>query len=104
MGDSTQQIERTIRTYIDAYQFRNKYSSAYDKWSIAEELLWASDSEQQLTTIGHYCREALQEFSEVLINQFDLQDDYPVQKTQLPGFEQCWTRKNQTLGVQSMNS
>jgi hypothetical protein len=37
--------------------------------SEAAELLWKSDSQQQLTTIGHLCREAMQAFATGLVDQ-----------------------------------
>lgn len=66
--DSVGRIETTMKNYLDAHQFQQKYSVAYQKWSSAEDLLWGTDTEQQLTTIGHLCREAVQEFTSVLID------------------------------------
>jgi hypothetical protein len=43
--------------------FQDRHQAAYQKWTQAETLLWASDSQEQLTTIGHLCREAMQEFT-----------------------------------------
>jgi hypothetical protein len=43
---------------------------AYQKWLQAESILWSSDSEQQLTSIGHLCREALQEFATALVDHY----------------------------------
>lgn len=54
LGSSTERIENTMRNYLDGYEFQQKYPEAYKKWSSAEELLWQTDTEQQLTTIGHY--------------------------------------------------
>src|SRR5262249_39946694 len=42
---------------------------AYKKWLEAERLLWASDAQPQLTTIGHLCREAMQEFATALVER-----------------------------------
>jgi hypothetical protein len=44
----------------------NDYPNAADKWREAEDLLWKSNAEEQLTAIGHKCREALQSFAESL--------------------------------------
>lgn len=69
-GKPVQKVESSLRTYLEGDRFRQKYSIAYQKWRDADALLWESDSERQLTTIGHLCREAIQEFAEALINQY----------------------------------
>jgi len=61
-GQSPKRVEDSLRNYFDTLRFQKMYSQAYQKWSEAESLLWGSDSQQQLTTIGHICREAMQEF------------------------------------------
>lgn len=48
---------------ISTYEFKKMHSSASFKWEQAAMLLWSADSMKQLTTIGHLCREALQEFT-----------------------------------------
>jgi hypothetical protein len=63
-------VETEITGYLATERFRKTYPQAYQKWSEAEELLWKSDSEPQFTTIGHLCREALQEFTDTLIRKF----------------------------------
>lgn len=63
---SVQRVEATVRSFLCAESFRVQYATAYEKWRRAEELLWASDSSQQLSTIGHLCREAMQAFATVL--------------------------------------
>ncbi|MBW2035619.1 MAG: hypothetical protein JRI94_18955, partial [Deltaproteobacteria bacterium] len=65
-------IEKSIKSYIESNSFQAKYSSAYEKWANAEELLWQADSIRQLTTIGHLCREAIQEFASTLITYYRL--------------------------------
>ena len=70
LGQPIQQVEATIRSFLDAEAFQRKYPSAYQKWAEAETILWSSDSEQQLTTIGHLCREAVQEFAATLVDQY----------------------------------
>ena len=44
-------------------EFRNAHPAAFVKWEQAARFLWAADSPQNLTTIGHLCREALQAFA-----------------------------------------
>jgi len=40
-------------------------------------LLWGEDSEQELSTIGHKCREATQEFATALLELHGVQDATP---------------------------
>ncbi len=70
LGEPVERVERTIRNYLNAHDFQKKYPKAFKKWSAAENLLWETDSQQQLTTIGHLCRESVQEFTDTLIDQF----------------------------------
>jgi len=65
--EPTKRIETSINEYINSNYFRSKYSSAYKKWSEAEEKLWESETEKQLTVIGHLCRESIQLFVSTLI-------------------------------------
>lgn len=69
-GEPTQRLESEIKQYLDAEAFQPRYSAAYQKWSEAEKLLWGADSEQQLTVIGHLCREAMQEFADALVRHY----------------------------------
>ncbi len=69
-GQPVERVEANSRKYLDAPRFLQKYAKAYQKWSDAERSLWGSDSERQLTTIGHLCREAIQEFATVLVNLY----------------------------------
>jgi hypothetical protein len=69
-GQPIQRIEAQSRNYLNSDLFQRKYPQAYQKWASAETLLWSSDSEQQLTTVGHLCRESLQEFASALVDQF----------------------------------
>jgi len=55
---------------LAAHEFKLRYPDAYDKWASAEDLLWKTDSEQQLTTIGHLCREAVQKFATALVAHY----------------------------------
>lgn len=69
-GQPLENVENTIRSYIATESFCQKYPAAYQKWVEAEDMLWGSDSEHQLTTIGHLCREVVQEFANHLIEQY----------------------------------
>jgi len=74
LGEPVERAETTVRHYLNANDFQEKYSKAFEKWSIAENLLWETDSQQKLTTIGHLCRESVQEFTNTLVNQFQPPD------------------------------
>jgi len=76
-GESTEIVETTIRSYLVATDFRQQYRDAYEKWSEAEDLLWQSESESQLTTIGHLCREAMQLFANILVSSSNITDIDP---------------------------
>ena len=68
MGEPVERITRTVRTYLDSNNFIKAYPKAYEKWRSAEELLWETNSNKQLTLIGHLCRESIQEFANYLIS------------------------------------
>ena len=62
-------VEKEVRVYLSSEEFKRSCETAYQKWSQAESLLWVSDSDKQYTTVGHLCREALQEFADMLVKQ-----------------------------------
>lgn len=66
MGKPIERIEKRTLNYFDFEDFRKTYTKAYQKLKKAEEKLWSSDSEESFTTIGHLCREAMQEFADQL--------------------------------------
>lgn len=78
-GQPVERVESYVENSLNAEQFRKKYPHAYEKWQRAEASLWREDWETQLTNIGHDCREAIQKFAETLINQSQLQQEYPDQ-------------------------
>jgi hypothetical protein len=69
-GEAVERVEVTVRDYINSSIFKTKYPDAFNKWSSAETLLWQKDSPQQLTSIGHHCREAVQAFVDALIELY----------------------------------
>ncbi|MCK4786284.1 MAG: hypothetical protein KAV87_21180 [Desulfobacteraceae bacterium] len=68
-GKPIEHIEEAVRGYIDTHKFQKEYPKAYENWAAAEKLLWETDTSKQLTTIGHLCREAIQEFMDTLYTQ-----------------------------------
>lgn len=72
--DVLDSAETEIRNYLDSDRLQKKYPNAHQKVKTAADLLWHVDSENQLTTIGHLCREALQEFATALVESHGLTD------------------------------
>jgi hypothetical protein len=68
-GAPVLQLEEEMRHYLDADVFQTRYPRAYRKWLEATDKLWSSDSEEQLKTVGHLCREAIQEFATALVER-----------------------------------
>jgi hypothetical protein len=56
-------VENTTQRFLDAREFAAAHPTAYAKLKQAMTLFWAADSREQLTTIGHLCREAMQAFT-----------------------------------------
>jgi hypothetical protein len=69
-GEPAERIEQTIRRLLDGESFKSRFPVAHAKWVQAEELLWAADAQEQLTAIGHHCREAAQAFATALVSQY----------------------------------
>ncbi|MBW1994514.1 MAG: hypothetical protein JRI77_08695 [Deltaproteobacteria bacterium] len=69
IGESTKRVETTMVKYLESQHFQAKYPLAFQKWREAEAKLWSSDTEKQLTVIGHLCREAIQEFVAELVER-----------------------------------
>jgi len=60
-GQPIERVETAIRTYLASDHFERRHPASFAKWKQAESALWSSDSAQQMTTIGHLCREAMQD-------------------------------------------
>ena len=63
-------VEGEIQRFLSSDEFRRIHGAAFEKWSSAASLLWGSDSQKQYTTVGHLCREAMQEFADQLVRQY----------------------------------
>lgn len=62
-GSPVERTEQAVRRYLDAAEFAARHPAAYGKWVDAEGLLWADASPRSFTAIGHFAREAMQEFA-----------------------------------------
>ena len=60
------QMEQSMHAYLNGPEFRLRYAAAYQAWAHAAQMLWSDHESQQTTTIGHLCREAMQEFAAAL--------------------------------------
>ena len=69
--------EQQVRQFLASDLLRELAPAAYEKWSEAEKLLWAADSEKELTTIGHKVREAMQAFATALVERHRPQEVNP---------------------------
>ena len=65
-GKPVERIEQQIFRYLEFEEFKKQYHVAYRKLKEAEEKLWSADKEEHFTTIGHLCREVMQEFADQL--------------------------------------
>jgi hypothetical protein len=72
-GQPSQRIEAAARRSLVSAAFRSRYPLAYKKWAEAEGLLWRAETTDQLTTIGHLCREAIQFFTDELVRRTGLE-------------------------------
>lgn len=70
LGQPVDRVVEMVKSYLDADQFRQNHPKAYSKWADAESRLWSTDAGTQLTTIGHLCREAMQEFATELVEKY----------------------------------
>jgi hypothetical protein len=70
-GQPLERVQSEVRGYLSIHRFQENYANAYEKWRNAEAALWSTESEDQLSVIGHLCREAMQEFSTVLVNRYN---------------------------------
>jgi hypothetical protein len=62
-GQPIERVETSIRNYLIGDNFERRHPASLAKWKLAETALWSSDSASQMTTIGHLCREAMQDFA-----------------------------------------
>jgi hypothetical protein len=98
-GAPAQQLQEELVRYLDAEGFQRRYPEAYRKWFQAAEKLWSSDSEQQLTQIGHLCREAIQEFAAVLVEKHGLAALIPDKAKNVARIKAVLDRHASTLGT-----
>jgi len=77
-----ERIEVQMKTYLLADAFGRRHPASLAKWKRAEAALWSTDTADQMTTIGHLCREAIQDFAtESLATTEPIRADPDIQHT-----------------------
>ena len=72
-----ERIQKETLNFINIPSFEQRYKNAFLKWKESEKLLWSTNTEINISTVGHLCREALQDFLDILISRHHLGKDYP---------------------------
>ncbi|MCH8994548.1 MAG: hypothetical protein IH959_06205 [Chloroflexi bacterium] len=60
-------IEEDVTGYLEDQHFKERHEQAVEKWLEARNLLLNTDTNTQLTTVGHLCRESMQFFATELV-------------------------------------
>jgi hypothetical protein len=78
-GTQADTIVREMFALLEFEEFKRRFPRTSGKWQQAAVLLWSSDSREQLTTIGHSCREAMhmQEFTDEFLTPFRVPPPHP---------------------------
>jgi hypothetical protein len=66
-SEPVQRQEESVRSLLESDVLKAAAPVAYEKWAEAERLLWSANSSNELSTIGHKLREALQDFATALV-------------------------------------
>lgn len=72
-AEATDQIEEHVWRYFNAPEFGQQFPRTFTKWRDAIDYVWGSESERDFSTIGHICREAMQEFATELIATYHVE-------------------------------
>lgn len=70
-GQPIESLEEDVNRFLEAGRLAAAYPEAHGKWSAAADMLWAPEAEEQLTKIGHDCREAMQAFATTLVEEHE---------------------------------
>lgn len=76
-GAPTKAIEESVAAYLDSASFASRHAQSYAKWRQAADELWSTDSEKELTSVGHHIREAMQLFATECVNKYNAEDAPP---------------------------
>lgn len=67
-ADPAEAVQEEVRRYLDE-TFKERFPAAYDRLAAAEQMLWQANPEDDLTTIGHKLREAIQQFATAMVDR-----------------------------------
>lgn len=73
-GQPIESLEKDVHRFLEVGRLATAYPDAHGKWSAATEMLWSPEAEEQLTKIGHDCREAMQAFATTLVERYEPED------------------------------
>ncbi len=59
-------VVEDLQRFVDSEMFAKTYPAALERWQAAAQILWSGDANGPLTEVGHFCREAMQEFAAAL--------------------------------------
>jgi hypothetical protein len=76
-GEPTQALENAVTSYLDSTSFAGRHAASYAKWRQAADELWSTDSERELTSVGHHVREAMQIFATECVDEYGASDAPP---------------------------
>jgi hypothetical protein len=93
-----QQIDNEVRNYLTNSNFPLIYPLAFAKWKEANNLLWQAENQINCSTIGHLCRESVQEFLDIIISKYNLANKYPDKAHTKNRFEGIINYNKGTLG------
>jgi hypothetical protein len=69
-SDAMGGVEADVEVHLRSTGFIERFPDAFQRWSEADDLLRRSTHEQDLTTIGHKAREAMQRFASALVDRY----------------------------------
>jgi hypothetical protein len=97
-GSPIRTVEAEIRQYVNSTQMASLHAISFNKWRQAEELLWGADADIQFTTIGHLCREAIQEFADELVRSSGVVIDQVSKEKTVAKIKAVLSVRHATLG------
>lgn len=80
-GEPIQRVQGMTIELLRSGSFREDFRNAYATWARAEALVGGELSDQDLTTIGHHCREAMMYFAGELLARLNVACTLEPQKT-----------------------
>lgn len=98
-----EQVEEDITRFLASDEFIRNHSTAAAKWREAAEHLWSGDPERQLTSIGHLCREALQEFADGLVARYGPPDASAEKAKDINRIAAVLNQQKQAIGEGNVN-